>query len=154
MIDQPHLAQSTEQLAAVIHLTIPREKIGEEMGPAFQELMATLGSQGIAPAGPAYSYHFAMHPETFDFEVGIPVAAKVEPAGRVKPGRLPATKVARTMYRGPYEELAGAWGELTGWIETNGHKAGTNLWERYVAGPESGADPANWQTELNRTLVS
>ena len=60
--EQPYITQTTEQLAAVIHLTIPREKIGEEMGPAFQELMATLGAQGIAPAGPAYSYHFAMPP--------------------------------------------------------------------------------------------
>jgi len=27
-----------------------------------------------------------------------------------------------------------------------------DLWEVYVAGPESGPDPATWRTELNRPL--
>jgi hypothetical protein len=27
------------------------------------------------------------------------------------------------------------------------------MWEYYLAGPESGADPSGWCTELNRPLV-
>ena len=28
------------------------------------------------------------------------------------------------------------------------------LWERYLAGPETGPDPAQWRTELNQPLRS
>jgi len=40
------------------------------------------------------------------------------------------------------------------WITAEGHSPAPDLWECYVAGPESNPDPANWRTELNRPLVS
>jgi hypothetical protein len=42
--------------------------------------------------------------------------------------------------------------EFAGWIKGEGHTPGPNFWERYVAGPESGPNPANWRTELNQPL--
>jgi effector-binding domain-containing protein len=95
-----------------------------------------------------------MDPDTFDFEIGVPVTGPVSPAGRVKPGQLPATTVARTVYHGAYEGLAAAWGEFGAWIVANGHTPAPNLWECYAAGPESSPDPASWRTELNRPLIS
>lgn len=53
-----------------------------------------------------------MDPDTFDFEVGVPVAAPVAAAGRVKPGELPAATVARTVYHGDYSGLGEAWGRV------------------------------------------
>jgi hypothetical protein len=37
-----------------------------------------------------------MSPDIFDFELGVKVSTPVKPTGRVKPGELPAAKVART----------------------------------------------------------
>lgn len=153
MIDNPHITQTTAQPAAVIRFTIPREEIGEVMGPGMEELMAAIAAQGIAPAGPIFSHHLRMDPVVFDFEIGIPIASPVSAAGRVKAGELPAATVARTIYQGPYEGLGPAWGELGAWITAEGHKPAPNLWECYVAGPESSPDPAAWRTELNRPLV-
>jgi effector-binding domain-containing protein len=124
------------------------------MGPAISEVMAAASAQGIGAARPVFSHHFKMGPGVFDFEVGVPVTAPVTPVGRVKPGQLPGAKVARIVYQGPYEGLGPAWGELDQWIAANGHKAALNLWECYVAGPESSPDPARWRTELNRPLVA
>lgn len=153
MIENPAIVRTIPQPAAVIRFTIPRSEIQRVMGPAFQELFATLAAQGIEPAGPAFSHHFRMHPEIFDFVVGVPVSAPVEPAGRVKPSELPGATVARAVYRGPYERLGEAWGEFTGWIAAQGHQVQDDLWECYVRGPESGPDPAQWSTELNRPLA-
>ncbi|MFO0810015.1 MAG: GyrI-like domain-containing protein [Gemmataceae bacterium] len=153
MLDTPQIVQTTAQTTAVIHLTIPRAEIQKVMGPGIGELMAAIAAQGIAPTGALYSYHFRMVPDIFDFEIGVPVAAPVTAAGRMKPGQLPATKVARTVYRGPYEGLGAAWGEFDAWIAAQGFKAGPDLWECYVTGPESGPDPANWRTEFNRPLI-
>ena len=152
MIDEPEIVTTEPQKAAVIHLTIPRNKIQEEMGPGHNELMSALKAQGVAPAGPWFTHHLRMDPAVFDFEIGVPVAAEVKATGRVKPGVLPAAKVARTTYRGGYEGLGSAWGEFEAWIRKQGHAAAPDLWEVYAAGPETGNDPNLYRTELNRPL--
>lgn len=152
MIDTPTIAESAAQPTAVVHLTIPRERIRDEMGPAREEVMRTLAAQGVTPAGPWFSRHFRMDPATFDFEVGVPVRAPIAPAGRVVSSSLPAARVARTTYRGGYEGLGEGWGEFEAWIAREGLAHDGSLWEIYAAGPESGADPASWRTELYRPL--
>jgi effector-binding domain-containing protein len=114
--------------------------------------MAALAAQGIEPVGAVFAHHLKMSPDTFDFELGVKVAAPVKATGRVRPGQLPAAKVARTVYSGPYEGLPFAWGELNKWIKKNGYDRAENLWEVYLVGPQSSPDPANWRTELNRPL--
>ena len=83
----------------------------------------------------------------------MPVAAPVAAAGRVKPGQLPAATVARAVYRGPYEGLGRRLGRVRRLDRGPGPQPGPDLWECYVAGPESSPDPAEWRTELNRPLV-
>jgi effector-binding domain-containing protein len=154
MIDTPQVVQSEAQEAAVIHLDIPRAEMRHVMGPAIGELMAAIAAQGGAPAGPVFAHHLTTSSERFDFEVGVPVAAPIAATGRVKPGRLPATKVARTVYHGPYEGLYAAWAEFGSWLAAQGHEpASGDLWEIYAAGPESSPDPATWRTELNKPLA-
>jgi len=154
MIDKPQIARTAEQPAAVIRITIPRNEIQNAMGPGYSELMDTIAAQGIAPAGPWFTHHLRMDPEIFDFELGVPIAAPVSPTDRVKQGHLPAATVARTVYHGDYEGLGDAWAEFDAWITAEGYTPGPELWERYVAGPESNADPASWRTELNRPLTN
>jgi len=153
MLDKPEIAQTAEQATAIIRFTIPRNEIQNVMGPGYHELMAAITAQGIAPAGPWFTHHLRMDPETFDFELGVPISAPISAAGRVKAGQLPAATVARTVYHGDYEGLGNAWAEFDAWIAAEGHTPGPNLWECYVAGPESNPDPASWRTELNRPLI-
>lgn len=153
MLDTPQVIQTTARRAAFIHVTIPRDQIREVMGPGIQELMAAIAAQGIAPTGPWFTHHLKMAPDIFDFEISVPVAAPVAATGRVQPGQWPAMRVARTTYSGPYEGLGDAWGEFMDWIAANGHKPAPDLYECYLAGPESGSDPAKWRTELSRPLV-
>jgi effector-binding domain-containing protein len=153
MLDTPQITHTASQQTAIIHLTIPREEIRNVMGPGISEVRAAVAAQGIAPAGPWFTHHLRMDPDTFDFEVGVPVTAPVVAAGRVRAGQRPATKVARTVYHGEYEGLGAAWGEFMAWIAANGHTPGPDLWECYVTGPESSPDPSTWRTELNRPLT-
>ncbi len=153
MIDQPQIVQTAAQQTAVVRLTIPRSEIQKVMGPAIGEVMAAVSAQGLTPAGPVFSRHFRIDPDVFDFEVGVPVAQPFAAAGRVEPSSLPAATAAQTTYHGPYEGLGSAWGEFSSWIAANGHTATPDLWERYVAGPESSPNPADWATELVRPLA-
>jgi effector-binding domain-containing protein len=153
MIDTPHVTQSARQATAVIRLTIPRDEIRTVMGPGHRELMAAIASQGIVPAGKWFSHHFRMNPDFFDFEIGVPVPTPIAPAGRVRPGELPAATVARTVFHGDYEGLPEAWGAFERWIAAEGLVTAEELWECYVVGPESSPDPAAWRTQLNRPLA-
>ena len=154
MLDTPHLTQTSEQPTAVIHLTVSRTEISHVMGPAIAEIMSTLAAQGVALAGPCFSYHWKRPTDTFDFEVGFPVDKPITPVGRVGMGQLPAASIVRTIYTGGYEGLASAWGEFCAWIETEGLTPQDSLWEYYLSGPESNPDPATWRTELNRPLAA
>jgi effector-binding domain-containing protein len=153
MIDAPRITSTEAETTAVIHLTIPRDQIRTVMGPGIKELMATVSAQGISPAGPWFTHHLRMDQATFDFEIGVPVTSPVAPSGRVSPGQLPATTVARTVFRGGYEGLPTAWREFDAWIKAQGRTPAGDLVERYVVGPESGPDPSTWRTELTRPLA-
>jgi effector-binding domain-containing protein len=154
MLDSPHFTRTDPCRTAVIHLTIPRSQIQQVMGPGIQELMATVAAQGIGPAGPWFSHHLAMHPDTFDFEIGVPVTRAVTPAGRVKPGSLPGGPVARAVLHGNYDGLGAGWEALRAWIAAEGRQTAPDLWEVYVKGPDSDPDPATWRTELNQPLLA
>ncbi|MFN0006621.1 MAG: GyrI-like domain-containing protein [Planctomycetota bacterium] len=152
MIDVPQIVPAESQTAALIRLTISRAEMQAEMGPAIREILGVVQAQGLTPVGPVFAHHFRLDPKTFDFEVGVPVAKGVKAVGRVKPGKLPAAEVVRTVYHGPYEGLEAAWKELRTWITAKQLATANDFWERYLAGPESGADAKKWKTELNRPL--
>lgn len=153
MIDPPQVVTTTATHAAIIPVVVPREQIRKAMSDAIGELMAAVAAQRVKPTGPLFSRHMRMDPAVFDFEVGLPVPGPIAAAGRMVPGQLPAIVVARTVYRGPYEKLGQAWGELNDWLKAEGHRPGPGLWESYLAGPGSISDPADFRTELNRPLL-
>jgi effector-binding domain-containing protein len=153
VIDPPQIVRSRAEATAVIRIEVPRSQIQEVMEPAITEVLEVLRAQGVQPAGPLFSYHRAMDPAVFDFEVGFPVSMTVRPSRRVVTSSIPAATVVRTIYHGAYEGLGAAWGELSAWMKAEGHAGGPNLWERYLAGPESGPDASKWRTELNRPVV-
>jgi effector-binding domain-containing protein len=153
MIDSPQIVQTEPVMAAVLRMTVPRAEIKLVMGNGMKELIQTVNDQKVLMAGPIFSHHFRMDPARFDFEIGVPVKSAVQAMGRVRPGSLPAAEVARTVYHGDYEGLGAAWGEFEQWLTARGHTPAPDLWEVYLAGPESSPDPAMWRTELNRPLV-
>jgi effector-binding domain-containing protein len=146
MIDEPKIVRTEAQPAAVIHVTVAKDKMREVMGPGLKELRDTLVAQGIEPTGPWFTHHLKLDPSQWDFEIGLPIAAPIKSQGRVKRGELPALTAARTVYHGGYEGLGTAWGELMSWIEAEGHVAAASLWEVYL-------EEKPGRTELTRPLV-
>lgn len=152
MFENPEIAESPEQHVASVRLCIPREQIREVMGPGIMEIFGALGAQGIAPAGAWLTHHFRVDPALFDFEICVPVSRPVAEQGRVKPGKLRATRVVRALMRGPYEQLSTTWPAFMAWIDAQGLQKAGDMWEVYEVGPESGPDPANFRTTLNVAL--
>jgi effector-binding domain-containing protein len=153
MIEPLRILQTAPQLTAFIPLTIPREDMRKVMGPGLAELRAVAAAQNIAVTGPWFTHHVKNPGENFDFEICLPVAASVTPAGRVQPGEWPAMTIAQTTYHGGYEGLGAAWGEFMAAIKAAGRQTVEGLWECYVVGPETSADPAAWRTVLSKPLA-
>jgi len=154
MLEQPEIVESPAQLVACVHVSVPREQIRAVMGPGIQEVMGVVSAQGQTPTGPWLTHHLKDPDERFDFEICVPIGKPIAANGRVRTGTLPAARVARAVYVGPYEGLGAAWGELRAWIEAHGHRRAEGLWERYTQGPESGPDGATYRTELNQPLAA
>src|SRR5450755_4416611 len=149
MIDEPKIVTTVDQPYAALHLTVAREQMQQVMGPAVQEVHAAVATQGLAPAGAWFTHHLRRPNATFDFEVCVPVATRIEDAGRVTGKTWPAMTVAKTELQGNYDRLAAAWGEFAAWTEREGHSMAPDLWEVYRIGPESSDNPDDWRTELN-----
>lgn len=154
MIETPRIVQTTPLELALIHLTIPKDQIQHVMGPGITELRAAVAAQGIEVTGAWLTHHLKIDAAGWDFEICVPVARPIAPAGRVRPGRWPAMTVGRTDLHGGYEQLPMAWPELDTWIAVGGHTAAPDLWEVYLVDPETNADPLAWRTQLNRPLVA
>jgi effector-binding domain-containing protein len=149
MITKPEILNTSEVPSAAIHLTIPGRDMPKYMDPAIQDIIKALADQGMQPSGPMFSYHYRRPSDTFDFEIGFEVAKAIKPAGRVMNSKLPAVKVARAVYEGPYEGLAQAWGELQKWVRAEKLAETGRFWERYLTHPAEVTDPKKNRTELN-----
>lgn len=152
MISIPEILERTVVQAAIVPITCAREDMPKVFGPAVQELFAVLGAQGVETEGAVFAHHLSMPPGMFNFELGVAVLSPVEASGRVRPGALPAGRVAHTTYTGPYEGLHGAWASFESWMKEQGLSPASNLWEHYVHGPDKTASPADYRTELYRPL--
>jgi effector-binding domain-containing protein len=152
MISTPEIVMTAPVEAASIKLKVPSSEIMTHMGPGITEVYATLAAQAIAPAGPWFTHHLHAPGEFFDFEICVPVATPVTPAGRVAMTTLASAKVARATYTGAYEGLGAGWGELMTWIKSQNLVTEDALWEIYAKGPESGPDAANYATILHKPL--
>ena len=153
MIDTPELLATQPLVCAKIYQIVPSSDIQSVMGKTLQELKAGIQEQGITITGPWFTHHINPPGKNFDFEVCFPVSSPVEPKGRMQPGEWPAMNLVRTVYKGGYEGLGAAWAEFTAWIKANGYATEPEIWERYIAGPETGNDSSKWQTELNLRLA-
>jgi effector-binding domain-containing protein len=149
MISEPQVITTTARNTAVIHLLIPGRDMPKYMDPAIQEILKALRDQGTAPTGPMFSYHHRRPSDTFDFELGFPVNKAITPAGRVVNGQLPAERVVRAVYQGPYEGLAQAWPGLRKWVHDQGHGEMGRFWESYLNNPNEVTGPDEYRTELN-----
>lgn len=149
MITPPELITTTEVPTATIHLVVPGKDMPKYMDPAIREILQVLADQGLHPVGPMFSYHHRRPSDTFDFEIGFPVTRAITESGRVKNGKLPAERVVRSVYQGPYDGLSLAWPKLQEWVRGQGLSETGRFFERYLNNPDEVKDAKDYRTELN-----
>ncbi|MEO5954057.1 MAG: GyrI-like domain-containing protein [Chloroflexia bacterium] len=115
-----------------IRTTIVTNELGERMGERFEALSGYLAKMGVKPAGhPFVIYHTFVWEGESDFEVGVPVAEKLEGEGWIASGELPGGPAVKTVHTGPHEELGKAYARISEWMKENGKEAASPIREEY-----------------------
>jgi effector-binding domain-containing protein len=123
----------------------------QDMGAHFGEILAHLGTNRIAPTGPAFAIYYDEGYKEKDIHVesAVPVGSGTPSGARVKVRELPGVaQVASLTLQGSYEGLSDAYGRLLGWIQAQGYRiVGPNR-EIYLQGPGPDYEPPEYLTEL------
>lgn len=143
----------TYEVEAQPVLSIRRRLTTEEM-PAFigescEKLYAYLGLLGVPPSGAPFVIYHAFGPGDIDAEVCAPTPHLVAGSSELDACELPATTVARTVHVGPYDQLGGAYTELTEWVGDHGYESAGPPRERYLTEPGPALAPADYVTEID-----
>ena len=144
------LKEVPAQQVAIVRRHTTISTIGKDIGAAFAELGESVGRAGVPMAGPPFLImHDVIDEETDgDIELAFPLAAPFAGAGEVRGEELPATTVAWTVHRGPYDEVGPAYHTITGWIQEHGHEIAGPPREIYLTDPGETPDPADYLTEV------
>jgi effector-binding domain-containing protein len=129
LVDQP--AQPTLSIRTTTSLKELPQELGRAYG-AIGQYMAQLGEQ---PAGAPYAAYFTFSMENMDIEIGFPVGGSLPGNGEIQAGEIPAGKIARCFYTGPYKKIEPAYNALTAYVEEQGHKTTGVAYEFYLNDP-------------------
>lgn len=119
-----------QPVASVRDIAPAYSAIGQFLGEVF----AHLGQHRIRPAGPPMGiYHDVEYRERdVDVEAAVPVAGDAPEGERVRIYELPGAEMACIIHQGSVETIGGTYGQLMGWIETNGYRIAGPPREVYV----------------------
>lgn len=138
------------QPVASVRLEIDASKVSETLAVTLTEVMGAITAQGAEMAGPPFARYHAIDTakSTIDLEAGIPVRKPIAASGRVRPGELPAGRVAMTWHVGSYHQLQQSYDRLRAWLDGQKLTPRGGFWEVYWTDPSLEPDPSTWRTQI------
>ena len=122
-----------------------------EIGKKFEELMKYAMENKLEMSGPPIGMYFddpaKVPPDKTRAEVCVPVKGEPKVTEPYKVKEIPAGKVASTVMKGPYEEIAKSYGDIFKWIGENKFKVDGPLSEIYLNNPKT-TKPQDLVTEV------
>ena len=142
------LQQVTAQPTLVVRLNIGSRDMGEVISHALNAVQEYLMRAQIRPVGPPFTRYLVMSDELKRAETGFPVEWAVEGSQLVVASQLPAGRVARMVYTGPYGGLMAAHNSIVDWIRGRGLTPAGGPIEIYLNDPETVDDASEYRTEI------
>ena len=132
------------------------DDMGAWFEASFEELFAAVGARGIQPAGPPgglfWPGYFEQHEGPVSVYVPLPAGADrafdLGVADRAHPMEIPATRCAVRQHAGPYDDLDITYGAVGLDVADRHRAADGRVREVYLIGPGSGAEQADYRTEV------
>ncbi len=136
-----------QQNTLQVRQTTPVSKLSELMGSVYPEIAAYVAKKGITLAGPPYAMYYNMDMEALDVEVGFPIASADSGEGRLKPGTLPAGRIASGLHTGSYESIGDSYNALTAYVQEQKLEPTGLCYEFYLNDPGE-VKPEELQTQI------
>jgi effector-binding domain-containing protein len=130
------IVELKERTTLSVRYRTPAAALAASIGPAYGEIAAYMGRNGIPFAGPPFAMYYNMDMDDLDVEIGFPVEQAWPGDGRVKPGKLPGGKMASATHIGPYATIEKTYNELTAFVGKKGLATETFMYEEYLNSPE------------------
>lgn len=149
------IEQDLPAAAAVVEFDADPQHMSEEVGRAFEEVVETLGSSSVSPAGMPFSLYTELEPDDegrWHVVSGIPVAQPVPAVGRVEPFEIPGGTVAVATHVGPYDTLARTYELMQREVVSLGYTPSGPMWEYYFTDPQTEPDPKRWRTDIHMRI--
>jgi effector-binding domain-containing protein len=86
-------------------------------------------------------------------EAGLPIAGPAHPEAEFIRSSIPAGTYASVIHEGSYDTIDQAHQAIETWLQQEGLRADTDVFEVYLTDPDEHPDPANWQTQVMRRLL-
>jgi effector-binding domain-containing protein len=147
------MVESVEsQLLAAVRRTVRVGDVGRAWKPALDQVWTFLRATPEMRRGHnVFLYHHPQRrgdPMAVDF--GVQVFEAFEPAGDVLCVETPSGIVARTVHRGPYDQLGAAHEAIQAWCTAHDRTIGSASWETYG---DTTDDPVQLETTISYLLA-
>jgi effector-binding domain-containing protein len=131
-----------------LHDVVPMAELTDFFGRAYTITGAEIEKQGVEQAGPPIATYHGIPTNTIDITAGFPISQPITPANGTVVATLPGGPAIETIHTGTYDSMAGTYNELMAWMDEQHIKVPEDMWEEYLVGPDTEADPAKWQTRI------
>lgn len=120
------------------------DDISATMGSAFQQVYAFMNEAGVQPAGPALAVYYSYAPDSLSFRAGFTVARTdlAHATGEVHGDITPSRRAVHFIHKGSYATLRDSYGEMMGWIASQGEQMAPPTWELYLNDPSTTPEDA------------
>ena len=128
----------TEQPSQPVLSMRTRTAVGnlpQELGRAYQAIIAYLDELGEKPSGPAFAAYYNMDMENLDVEMGFLVAKPIDGKGEIKTSEIPAGKQVAYLYKGTYTAMEPVYNAMMQWINENSYTPVGVAYEFYYNSP-------------------
>lgn len=119
---------------------------------AWAATEAHLAGVGASPAGRPMALYRGQVTDTVDVVIGYAVGAGVPAGPDLEEVALPRGEAVATIHTGPFDTMEGTYRAVERYVADAGLTASAEVWEEYLVGPDTEADPARWQTRIVQPL--
>jgi effector-binding domain-containing protein len=137
-----------QTLIAIMDSSANVSEIQQKMEKAYTEIFSFALANGSEMIGAPIAITINYTETSWSFIAGVPISiAKGVTEGRVFFHKIPAGRVVKYVYIGPYEKMAPAYDEIKKYIQENKLEMNGNAWESYIS------DPADTETDKLETDI-
>lgn len=111
------------------------DKLPEEIGKAYSEIIKYLDEMGEKPEEAPFVAYYNLDMEDLDVSMGFPVLKQLPGKGDIKAEEIPGGKQVSYMYKGSYNGMAPVYEAMSKWVSENGHVPTGISYEYYYNSP-------------------